>query len=43
MEGREFSVTGEIEYNIQQEIKNTELKKLDEKKLELFNKFLGNL
>ena len=43
MEGKEFTVTGEIEYNIQQEIKNTELKKLDEKKLELFNKFLGNL
>ena len=43
MEGKEFSVIGEIEYNIQQEIKNTELKKLDEKKLELFNKFLGNL
>ena len=43
MEGKEFSVTGEIEYNIQQEIKNTELKKLDDKKLKLFKKFLGNL
>jgi len=43
MEGKEFTVTGEIEYNIQQEIKNTELKKLDGKKLELFKKFLGNL
>ena len=43
MEGKEFSVTGEIEYNIQQEIKNTELKKLDDKKLKLFKRFLGNL
>ena len=42
-EGKEFSVTGEIEYNIQQEIKNTELKNLDDKKLKLFKKFLGNL
>ena len=43
MEGKEFSITGEIEYDIQQEIKNTELKKLDDKKLKLFKKFLGNL
>ena len=43
MEGKEFSVTGEIEYNIQQEIKNTELKKLDDEKLKLFKRFLGNL
>ena len=43
MEGKEFSVSGEIEYNIQQEIKNTELKNLDDKKLKLFKKFLGNL
>jgi hypothetical protein len=39
MEGREFSITGEIEYDI----RNTLSKKLDEKKVELFTKFMGGL
>ena len=43
MEGREFSITGEIEYDIRKEIRNTVSKKLDEKKIELFQKFLNNL
>ena len=43
MEGREFSITGEIEYDIRNEIRNTVSKKLDEKKIELFQKFLNNL
>ena len=43
MEGREFSITGEIEYDIRNEIKNTVSKKLDKKKIELFQKFMNNL
>jgi len=43
MEGREFSVTGEIEYDIRNEIRNTLSKKLDEKKIELFQNFIKNL
>ena len=43
MEGREFSITGEIEYDIRNEIRNTLSKKLDEKKIELFQKFLNKL
>ena len=43
MEGREFSITGEIEYDIRNEIRNTLSKKLDEKKVELFTKFMGGL
>ena len=43
MEGREFSITGEIEYDIRNEIRNTLSKKLDEKKIELFTKFMGGL
>jgi len=43
MEGREFSATGELEYAIKKEIKNTKSKDLDRKKLETFEKFLGNL
>ena len=43
MEGREFSITGEIEYDIRNEIRNTVSKKLDEKKIELFQKFLNKL
>ncbi|NWJ43606.1 primosomal protein [Marine Group I thaumarchaeote] len=43
MEGKEFSVTGEIEHFIRKDVHNTNSKKLDEKKLELFKKFLGNL
>jgi hypothetical protein len=43
MEGREFSATGELEYAIRNEIKNTATKELDKKKLETFEKFLGNL
>ena len=43
MEGKEFSTTGEIEHYIKQDVHNTNSKKLDEKKLELFEKYLGNL
>ena len=43
MEGKEFSATGELEYAIQNEIKNTKSKELDKKKLDIFEKFLGNL
>jgi len=43
MEGREFSLTGELEYDIRNEIKNTVSKRLDQKKLELFSKFIKNL
>ena len=43
MEGREFSTTGELEYAIKNEIKNTVSKELDKKKIEKFEEFLGNL
>ena len=43
MEGREFSITGEIEYDSRNEIRNTLSKKLDEKKIELFQNFMKNL
>ena len=43
MEGKEFTVTGEIEHFIRKDVHNTNSKKLDEKKLEIFEKFLGNL
>ena len=43
MEGREFSITGEIEYDIRNEIRNTLSKKLDEKKIEIFQNFMKNL
>jgi len=43
MEGREFSLTGEIEYDIRKEIKSTLSKRLDQKKIELFSKFIKNL
>ena len=43
MEGREFSITGEIEYDIRNEIRNTVSKKLDEKKIELFQNFMNKL
>ena len=43
MEGKEFSLTGEIEYDIKNEIKNTVKTKLEQKKIELFKKFLENL
>ena len=43
MEGREFSVTGEIEFDIRNEIRNTVSKKLDEKKIKLFQNFINNL
>ena len=43
MEGKEFSLTGEVEYDIQQEIKNTVKFRLEQKKIELFNKFMGGL
>jgi hypothetical protein len=43
MEGREFSLTGELEYSIQKEIKNTVKARLEEKKVELFTRFMGGL
>ena len=43
MEGREFSLTGEIEYNIRKEIKSTLSKRLDEKKIEIFQNFIKKL
>ena len=43
MEGKEFSVTGEIEHYIRKDVHKTHLKKLDEKNLEIFDKFLRNL
>ena len=43
MEGKEFSLTGELEYTIQKEIKNTVKARLEQKKVELFKKFIGGL
>ena len=43
MEGREFSITGEVEYDIRKEIKNTVSRRLDEKKLAIFQKYLKGL
>jgi hypothetical protein len=43
MEGREFSITGELEYDIRNEIRNTVSKKLDEKKIRLFKNFMNKL
>ena len=43
MEGKEFSVTGEIEHYIKKDVHNTNLNKLTKKQLEIFEKFLGNL
>ena len=43
MEGKEFSLTGELEYDIRKEINNTLSKRLDKKKIDLFQKFIKNL
>ena len=43
MEGKEFSLTGELEYTIQKEIKNTIKARLEEKKIKLFQNFIKNL
>ena len=43
MEGREFSINGEIEEHIRQDVHNTISKRLDNKHIELFEKFLGSL
>jgi hypothetical protein len=43
MEGKEFSLTGEVEYHIQKEIKNTLKARLEQKKIELFQNFIKNL
>ena len=43
MEGKEFSVTGEMEDYIKKDVHSTHSKELDAKKLEIFEKFLGNL
>ncbi len=43
MEGKEFSSTGEVEYHIQKEIKNTVKARLEQKKIELFQNFIKNL
>lgn len=43
MEGREFSLTGEIEFNIKKEIEKTIKARLEEKKVELFKNFMSGL
>ena len=43
MEGKEFSLTGEVEYDIQQEIRDTAKFRLEQKKIELFKKFMSGL
>ena len=43
MEGREFSVTGEVEYDIRKEIRNTVSKRLDKKKIDIFEKYMRSL
>ena len=43
MEGKEFSVTGEMEDYIKKDVHSTHSRELDAKKLEIFEKFLGNL
>ena len=43
MEGKEFSVTGEVEDYIRKDVHSTHSRELDAKKLEIFEKFLGNL
>jgi len=43
MEGKEFTATGEVEDYIKKDIHSTNSKELDAKKLEIFEKFLGNL
>ncbi len=43
MEGKEFSLTGEVEYEIQQEIKNTVKARLEQKKIELYKNFMNGL
>ena len=43
MEGKEFSVTGEVEDYIKKDVHSTHSRELDAKKLEIFEKFLGNL
>ena len=43
MEGKEFTVTGEVEDYIRKDVHSTNSKELDAKKLEIFEKFLGNL
>ena len=43
MEGKEFSLTGEVEYHIRKEIKNTVKARLEEKKIKLFQNFIKNL
>ena len=43
MEGKEFSLTGELEYDIRKEIRNTLSKRLDQKKIEIFQNFIKNL
>ena len=43
MEGKEFTVTGEVEDYIRKDVHSTHSRELDAKKLEIFEKFLGNL
>jgi len=43
MEGKEFSLTGEVEYDILQEIRDTVKFRLEQKKIELFKRFMGGL
>lgn len=43
MEGREFSISGELEHDLRKEIRSTVKAKLEQKKVELFQNFLGSL
>ena len=43
MEGKEFSATGEVEDYIKKDVHSTHSRELDAKKLEIFEKFVGNL
>ncbi len=43
MEGKEFTVSGEVEAYIKKDVHNTNSRELDAKKLEMFERFLGNL
>jgi hypothetical protein len=43
MEGKNYTVTGELEYSVQNQVKNTKSKELDKKKIEMFEDFIGNL
>ena len=43
MEGKEFTLTGEVECVIQKEIRNTVKARLEQKKIDLFKDFMNGL